>query len=311
VGYDRRVSQDLDIAALRSFVGVADCGGFHRAAAALHLTQSAVSQHVRKLERVIGKPLVARDGRRARFTEAGEALLGEGRTLLTLHDEVVRGLAEPERPTLVVGSTEHAADQLLPELGSALRDAFPDSDVRFRLDRTARLAEAVDRAEVDIAVLIGGGTGGRSRAAGTLPLAWFAAPSWTPPPPGGEVPLVVFEEPCVVRRTALDLLAGSGVRVTLAAQCADLSGVESATRAGIGLTLLPDVGRRPEGLVELPQQQPLRGGDLVLPALSPAPLRVRVRRGAPEGLAAAAADAVRAALGRPDEPRHQPVLRAI
>jgi DNA-binding transcriptional LysR family regulator len=301
------VSQDLDIAALRSFVGVADCGGFHRAAAVLHLTQSAVSQHVRKLERAIGRPLVARDGRRTRFTDDGAALLDEGRRLLALHDDVVRRLAEPDRATLVVGSTGHAADALLPELGLALRGAFPDTDVRFRLDRTARLAEAVDRGEVDIAVQIGGSAGGRSRAAGTLPLAWFASPSWTPPAEGADLPLVVFEEPCVIRRTALDVLAGAGVRVALTARCDDLSGIVSATRAGLGLTLLSDVGRRPEGLVELPQGRPVGDGGPVLPALSPAALRVRVRRGAPDGLAATAADAVRSALGT----RVSPVVLAI
>ena len=45
------MGQVLDISALRSLVAVADCGGFHRAAAALRVSQSAVSQHVRRLER--------------------------------------------------------------------------------------------------------------------------------------------------------------------------------------------------------------------------------------------------------------------
>lgn len=305
------MSQDLDVAALRSFVGVADCGGFHRAAAALHLTQSAVSQHVRRLERVIGRPLVVRDGRRARFTEQGEALLGEGRRLLALHDDVLRRLARPTRPTLVIGSTEHAADQVLPELGIALRDAFPDTDVRFRLDRTARLADAVDRAEIDLAILLGGTTGGRTRAVGTLPLVWLAASSWTPPPPGADLPLVTFEEPCVVRAIAMDRLAEAGVRVTVTAQSVDLFGIISATRAGIGVTLLPDVGRRPDGLVELPQDQPLGGTDLVLPPVAPVALRVRARRGAPEGLETAAASAVRAAVGPPTGGRTHVALRAI
>lgn len=62
------MSAVLDIVALRSFLAIADCGGFHRAAAALHLTQSAVSQHVRKLEKALGRPLVERDGRCSRFT---------------------------------------------------------------------------------------------------------------------------------------------------------------------------------------------------------------------------------------------------
>ena len=43
LGYGRCVST-LDIAPLRSLVAVAAAGGFHRAAATLHLTQSAVSQ---------------------------------------------------------------------------------------------------------------------------------------------------------------------------------------------------------------------------------------------------------------------------
>jgi len=58
----------LDITPLRSLIAVADTGGFHRAAASLQLSQSAVSQHVRRLERVLGRPLVEPDGRRARLT---------------------------------------------------------------------------------------------------------------------------------------------------------------------------------------------------------------------------------------------------
>jgi len=67
----------LDITALRSIVAVADQGGFHRAAEALMLSQSAVSQHVRRLEKAVGRPLVRKDGRASRFTPEGEALVGE------------------------------------------------------------------------------------------------------------------------------------------------------------------------------------------------------------------------------------------
>jgi DNA-binding transcriptional LysR family regulator len=58
----------LDITPLRSLIAVADAGGFHRAAATLQLSQSAVSQHIRRLERVLGRPLVEPDGRRTRLT---------------------------------------------------------------------------------------------------------------------------------------------------------------------------------------------------------------------------------------------------
>lgn len=58
----------LDLVALRSLTAIADCGGFHRAAQVLALSQSAVSQHVRKLEKTLGRPVVEREGRGTRFT---------------------------------------------------------------------------------------------------------------------------------------------------------------------------------------------------------------------------------------------------
>src|SRR5690349_17032878 len=129
------MSRMLEIVPLRSFVAVADRGGFQRAATALHLTQGAVSQHVRRLEAALGRPLVERDGRRSRFTADGEALLTGARRILAAHDETLHDFGlRPEVP-LVIGSTEHAAALLLP----GLTDCLPGRRVRFRIDRGAQL----------------------------------------------------------------------------------------------------------------------------------------------------------------------------
>ena len=48
----------LDFELLRTFVAVADCGGFHRAAELLNLTQSTVSQQIKRLEESFGYPLL-------------------------------------------------------------------------------------------------------------------------------------------------------------------------------------------------------------------------------------------------------------
>src|SRR6184192_3577509 len=112
----------LDIVALRSIVAVADCGGFHRAAASLALSQSAVSQHVRRLEKAVGRQLVQRDGRNSRFTPEGEAVVGEARRILTAHDDALRRLSVGDsRDSIVLGSTDHAADELLPRVMRALQ----------------------------------------------------------------------------------------------------------------------------------------------------------------------------------------------
>ena len=47
----------LDFELLRAFVAVADCGGFHRAAERLNLTQSTVSQQIKRLELETKRPL--------------------------------------------------------------------------------------------------------------------------------------------------------------------------------------------------------------------------------------------------------------
>src|SRR4051794_41748225 len=99
----------LDIAPLRSLVAVAECGGFQRAASTLHLSQGAVSAHVRRLEAAVGRPLVERHGRGSRFTPAGEQLLGQARRILALHHETRPGVAVQTEASLTAGCTEHAA----------------------------------------------------------------------------------------------------------------------------------------------------------------------------------------------------------
>src|SRR6202167_718304 len=95
------MSRVLDIVPLRSLIAVADAWGFHRAAADLQLSQSAVSQHIRRLEKALGRPLVEPDGRRARLTQAGVALLAEARRIVAVHDEALQRLGPGAGPGIV------------------------------------------------------------------------------------------------------------------------------------------------------------------------------------------------------------------
>src|SRR5258705_10718588 len=67
----------LNFELLRAFVAVADCGGFHRAAERLHLTQSTVSQQIKRLELETERPLFRRTTRSVALTDDGEMLLGD------------------------------------------------------------------------------------------------------------------------------------------------------------------------------------------------------------------------------------------
>lgn len=251
----------LDIVALRSVVAVADCGGFHRAAEALMMSQSAVSQHLRRLEKSVGRPLVRKEGRVSRFTPEGEAMVGEARRILAAHDAALErlGVGDP-RDSMVLGSTEHAADELLPRVMDALHQVFPDTAVRFRLDRSSRLNDAVDRGTVDLAMYIGDVEDGGSVSAGALPLTWYAAPGWHRPAGDAPIPLVVIDSPCTIRRRALQTLADHGLPATVVGEAAYLAGVLNAARGGLGVALIAGVGA-PEGLepcTDLPPVPPER-----------------------------------------------------
>jgi DNA-binding transcriptional LysR family regulator len=277
---------NLDIVPLRSLVAVADHGGFQRAATHLHLSQSAVSHHLRRLEEAVGSPIVERSGRGSRFTPAGERLLARARDLLAMHDEILGGFGVVRRRTLVVGTTEHAAAQLLPLLRGALAAAAPDLEVRYRIDRGTRLRDALVAGGVDLALLLHPHEGIPSVVVGDLDLRWYAAPTWQLPSPGAEVPLVAFDNPCALRKRALEVLADGGYSPVVGLEAPHLAGVQAAVTAGFGVALMATLGTTPAGLVETTG----------LPAARPLPLHACSRGDLPEGVKDAVVDTLTAAL---------------
>ena len=280
------MAQVLDIVALRSLIAVADHGGFHRAARALLVSQSTVSLHVRRLEKVLGSPAVEPDGRRTRFTAGGRLLLAQARQIVDVHDAALRLLATDDTPVVVVGSTEHCADQILPALAAAVRCVQPGAQVRYRVDRSSRLREATDRGAVDLAVFLADGGPGDGVGTAALSLGWYAAPGWRRPPGGAPLPLVAVEEPCTIRHRALRVLAEQGIAAEVVCDAAYLAGVLDAARAGLGVALLGTGGTCPEGLVEV----------AALPPVPPARLATRSAAGTDPRLTAAAVRAVRELL---------------
>src|ERR1700761_7862210 len=85
----------LNFELLRTFVAVADCGGFHRAAERLNLTQSTVSQQIKRLELETERPLSRRTTRSVALTGDGEMLLGDARRLLQLEESARHRLVAP------------------------------------------------------------------------------------------------------------------------------------------------------------------------------------------------------------------------
>ena len=80
--------RNLDIALLRTFVAIVEQGSVTVAASHLHLTQSAISQQLRRLEAALQVQLLVRDHNGARITSAGERFLSGARDLLATNDRL-------------------------------------------------------------------------------------------------------------------------------------------------------------------------------------------------------------------------------
>ncbi|MFD9701753.1 LysR family transcriptional regulator [Lentzea sp. NPDC059081] len=239
------MTNSLDLEHLRTLIAIAECGGFSKAAAVRHISQPALSQHVRQLERGLKRKLFERDGRNMRFTHEGERVLAEARAIIEVHDASLRRLEAERDRTIVVGSTEHSAEQILPEMIRALQAAFPGCATRFEIGRSTQLTDAVTKGTVDFAFVLDPSGQGAGHLVGTLPLVWYAPRGWTPEP---SCRLVAFEEPCGLRERALSVLAAEGHRVEVVGQSTTLEGVLAGVRAGLGVALLPSAGGRPSGL---------------------------------------------------------------
>lgn len=234
---------DLDLSHVRSFLAVVDHGGYGRAAEALHLSQPAISGHVRRLEAALGGPLFRRDGRGVVPSEDGARAAVELRGVLAAHDRAVVVLTrdDPDRAPFVFGTVEHAADALLPSLLAALRAAVAPRPVLLRIDRSRTLGTAVASGEVDAAIVLDAG-GMPAERLGPAPLSWFAAERAVLDPLPDPLPLVAYDAPCAVRTMALDRLAEAGVRAEVVAESPAMAGVHAAVRAGVGIALLSGGG---------------------------------------------------------------------
>ncbi|SIS11053.1 LysR family transcriptional regulator [Williamsia sterculiae] len=282
------MSPTLDITPLRSLVAVATYGGFHRAAVALHLTQSAVSQHVRRLESETGAALVERVGRVSRFTDAGDVLLGEARIILAAHDRAVERMQVPVPRTITVATTEHAADRVVPALAALLRARLPEETVRFRLDRSDRVAAAHANGDADVAIYLDGvddrpPPDERAGAdAVRIPVVWLGATDFTLD--DEPLPVALFDAPCALREPIVDVLRQADRDHQVVCETPDLAGLQSVVRAGVAVTMLPVVDGVPEGLRMIG----------ALPVPPPFVLRVKVAERLPadtrEAVLAAVAD---------------------
>src|SRR6266566_10054810 len=123
--------QGLELRHLRYFVAVADAGTFTYAAERIFIAQPTLSQQIRRLEQIVGTPLLHRRREGLRLTTAGGVLLDASRTVLSLVDHEVsrtRQAAGLGRPRLRMVIPPGLPEDLAVKAAAALRAAAADAD---------------------------------------------------------------------------------------------------------------------------------------------------------------------------------------
>ncbi|WFB06285.1 LysR family transcriptional regulator [Streptomyces sp. LX-29] len=176
----------MNLDRLRTLHAVARHGSVSGAAEGLHVTTSAVSQQLSKLERETGQQLLAKNGRGVRLTDAGRLLADHAARILSQVElaqsdlEAQRGQAVGE---LILGAFPTAARGLLPETLKTVRADHPQLRVRLQEMEPDAAVTAVVRGDIDVAVV----------------LDWYNKPL---PMPGGLVKAALLDDPADVAMPA-------------------------------------------------------------------------------------------------------------
>ncbi len=147
----------IDFLGLEAFVCIAERSSFHRAAAHLNVSQTALSHRMRKLEDELGFKLLARTTRRIELTKAGLELLPRAqRTLEDLAASIadVRRYAHGQPEQIAIGCLPTLAVHYLPRILSQFTQRYPDIAIRVYDNSASEIAELIESNTIELGLTI-------------------------------------------------------------------------------------------------------------------------------------------------------------
>jgi DNA-binding transcriptional LysR family regulator len=262
---------DVNPVHVRTLQEIARHQSFGRAAQALHLSQPAVSHHIRHLEREVGQRLLERVGKRAFPTAAGDLLLAHAARAFAELEAARQALQERRGVVagrLRVGTGATASTYLLPPLLGRLRARHPELELVVVTGNSAAMAAAVTAADLDVAVVTLPVRGRALLITPLLldPLVAIAAPTarWRRRGPlaAAELarePLILYERGGTIRRVIDAWFRRSGAAPRVVMDLGNGEAIKKLVAAGLGLSLVPAMSVRAE----------VRAGELAALPLAP------------------------------------------
>ncbi len=239
----------MDLIYLRSFLEVARCQSFTKAAENLGYVQSSVTAQIQKLENEYGVVLFERYGRTMRLTSAGEQLRDTFVKILDIYDDSKRLISRQAKGNLEIGTIESLMSFYLPPLFHRFLQSFPDFNLQVKeLSRTTML-QSIKSGVLDMGILIDHPIVDDDIETTVIrqePLVLVAKPSHPlccantiSVAELGSHNLIVTQLGCPYRAALERLLEQNGIAYHIHSEFGTLEAIKQCVSYGLGIALVP------------------------------------------------------------------------
>lgn len=242
--------RNIDITLLRSFVAVAETGRMTTAAKVVNVSQSAISQQIKRLEELFGVALFDRQVGVARLTRDGEKLVTQAHRLISLNDEVVGQMqASDFAGEVKLGVPHDIVGMLMPPILRIFRQAHPNVLITLVSDATKTLRSMLAERAIDLCLTTEMECGNGEQYLMTDRLVWVGAKggdAWRRRP----LSVALGQESCGFRASAVRALNGARIEWRPICQVGSLEPVFATLEADMAIA--PFLSRTiPERLIAL------------------------------------------------------------
>lgn len=243
------MTNQLNLQHLDAFVDVVTLGTFSAAAEKARLSQPAISQQIRQLERYFGVRLLERVGKKVRPTDSGRLLLASARRIreeLEAVQEAIQPYRSGSAGRVRIGAGATACIHLLPPILGRLKQRMPGLDFVIRTGNSPEIQRMVEQNELDLALVTLPAAG---RSLETTPLHDEPLLAVFPAAEGPEAPatapllaersLILYESSGHTRALVDRWFGDAGLTPAPIMELGSVEAIKQLVAAGLGWSILP------------------------------------------------------------------------
>ena len=232
------MARNLDTSLLRAFVTVAETSSMTVAANALHLTQAAISQQVKRLEDTFACSLFERDRRGIKLTNDGERLFGKAKRLLGVNDEIWADMTTPAfKGQVRLGVPYDLVGNYMPPILKAYASSYPQVEISLVCLTSPQLKEGLAAGELDVVIAEEPLGSSRGECLATDRLLWVGAK-------GGDaymkrpLPISFGCDTCAFRPVIFDALRTSGMPWRTVSEIGNAEAISATVQIDLAVSAL-------------------------------------------------------------------------